>query len=185
MKELSPPWHRPSVKCAGAGEGLLGQLERRIGKPGETRRRKVTGLSRSLTTGQGRYVRRTASGKPGETRRRKVTGLSCSLTSGQGRYVRRTANGKLRETAGRKGWTFSAGNCGMVARPPDSLHPKYEAKKGINYYDTANQSEPFFAAVSCSSFINFNLHLDVAQCRLCSRQRQRCRQQFRNYNWQR
>ena len=34
MKELSPPWHRPSVKCAGAGEGLLGQLERRIGKPG-------------------------------------------------------------------------------------------------------------------------------------------------------
>ncbi len=102
MKELSPPWHRPSVKCAGAGEGLLGQLERRIGKPGETRRRKVTGLSRSLTTGQGRYVRRTASGKPGETRRRKVTGLSCSLTSGRGRYVRRTANGKPGEIRRRK-----------------------------------------------------------------------------------
>ena len=84
MKELSPPWHRPSVKCAGAGEGLLGQLERRIGKPGETRRRKVTGLSCSLTSGQGRYVRRTANGKPGEIRRCIVTGLSCSLTVSQG-----------------------------------------------------------------------------------------------------
>ena len=48
MKELSPPWHMPSVNRAGAGAGLLGQLERRIGKPGETRRRKVTGLSRPL-----------------------------------------------------------------------------------------------------------------------------------------
>lgn len=185
MKELSPPWHRPSVKCAGAG----GRTAWTVGKA--HRQTRGNPATQSYGTVVLPDIWSGALCSPDckwQTRRNPAVhsyGAVVFPDRQPGRYVRRTANGKLRETAGRKGWTFSTGNCGMVARPPDSLHPKYEAKKGINYYDTANQSEPFFAAVSCSSFINFNLHLDVAQCRLCSRQRQRCRQQFRNYNWQR
>ena len=42
MKELSPPWHMPSVNRAGAGAGLLGQLKgasANPGKPGDAKLR--------------------------------------------------------------------------------------------------------------------------------------------------
>lgn len=47
------------------------------------------------------------------------------------RYVRRTANRTTGETLRRKGWTFSMGNRGMVARLPDIFASERYSKGGF------------------------------------------------------
>lgn len=135
MREATPPWRFPPASRAGTGAGPWRRPERRIGKPGEIRRRKVTGLmSQSVPMGPRAHAAPAGrGGRGGAGKRRRLCPPGRSAQSGLcGDDVRRTAGGKLWETIGRKGWTFPAEAPrklhgapwqvrGMVARPPDPL----------------------------------------------------------------
>ena len=137
MREATPPWRFPPASRAGTGAGPWRRPERRIGKPGEIRRRKVTGLmSQSVPMGPRAHAAPAGrGGRGGAGKRRRLCPPGRRTQSGLcGDDVRRTAGGKLWETIGRKGWTFPAEAPrklhgapwqvrGMVARPPDPLHP--------------------------------------------------------------
>ena len=143
MREATPPWRFPPASRAGTGAGPWRRPERRIGKPGEIRRRKVTGLmSQSVPMGPRAHAAPAGrGGRGGAGKRRRLCPPGRRTQSGLcGDDVRRTAGGKLWETIGRKGWTFPAEAPrklhgapwqvrGMVARPPDPLHPTNMQRK--------------------------------------------------------